>query len=517
MPYSPEREFAAEDDLGTLDTCRSVCGYYPVRLEVVALSRTVRELHTGVPAVEDLRGLYGGRRKIRAERRSLLIYLGVAYAFTWLLWVPPLLGALPEGWALPSPDKYAQLAVEGFADNQHLLLAVVFSVAVYGPLLGALIATGHERGPRGGPDLLARTFNLRVLLRWYLVALIIAAGMSYPAKACWPGPPATWGQPMLDVGTRLALFVPILLLQLLTSGLGEKPGWRGYLLPRLQKRFRPVRTVWLLGLAWAVWHYPLTTIYALSGVPADAPAPAGVITVVIALLSQTIGMIGLTYVYVWLFNRTCSIFLMIVFHALTNALPFLRPAGARPVGDRRRPLFHGSSCWSCGSSPVGTSGLQASEGSAPRRHRVIQRQPALRRHQQHPNRGELLRHRRGCRGRSPRRSWCPPRHRRARRPPAKPPPSLTDRRHSPALAHGSRLTMSSTLWLRTTGRPGDGSIGPGPEVVQPAATHPPTRPTRASTSGTSRKRLKGAEPASCVVDRGSTAACSRPPGTRSAG
>lgn len=49
------------------------------------------------------------------------------------------------------------------------------------------------------------------------------------------------------------------------------------------------------------------------------------ITIVIALLSLTLGLIGLTYLYVWLFNRTNSIFLMIVFHALINALPFLLP------------------------------------------------------------------------------------------------------------------------------------------------------------------------------------------------
>jgi membrane protease YdiL (CAAX protease family) len=55
-----------------------------------------------------------------------------------------------------------------------------------------------------------------------------------------------------------------------------------------------------------------------------------VVTVVIALLSQTIGMIGISYVYVWLFNRTRSIFLMIVFHALTNALPFLVPPALGP-------------------------------------------------------------------------------------------------------------------------------------------------------------------------------------------
>jgi uncharacterized protein len=265
----------------------------------------------------------------RRGHRSLLIYLSVAYAFTWLLWVPPLLDALPRGWALPSPDKYAQLAAEGFVNNRHVLLAVTFSVAVYGPLLGALIATGHERGSHGVRELLARIFNPRVARRWYLIALMIAVAVSYvPTLLAWMT--GGLGVSLLDAGARFALFVPILLLQLLTSGLGEEPGWRGYLLPRLQERFSPVRSVWLLGLAWAVWHYPLTAIYALSGVPADAPAPVGVVTVVIALLSQTIGMIGISYVYVWLFNRTRSIFLMIVFHALTNALPFLVPPALGP-------------------------------------------------------------------------------------------------------------------------------------------------------------------------------------------
>lgn len=274
--------------------------------------------------VEDLGGPDMEAVDNRRGHRSLLVYLFVAYAFTWLLWIPALLDALPRGWAMPSPDQYALLAAKGFADNRHLLLALAFSVAVYGPLLGALVATGYEHGSQGVRDLLAWTFNPRVAPRWYLVALIIAVALSYvPTLLAWIT--GNLGPPLLDAGTRLLLFVPILLLQLLTSGLGEEPGWRGYLLPRLQDRFSPVRSVWLLGLAWAVWHYPLTAIYALSGVPPDAPAPSGVVTIVIALLSQTIGMIGLTYVYVWLFNRTRSIFLMIVFHALTNALPFLVP------------------------------------------------------------------------------------------------------------------------------------------------------------------------------------------------
>jgi hypothetical protein len=52
---------------------------------------------------------------------------------------------------------------------------------------------------------------------------------------------------------------------------------------------------------------------------------------VIGLIIQTIGVIGVTYVYVWLFNRTRSIFLMIVFHALSNTLPFLIPVIQGPL------------------------------------------------------------------------------------------------------------------------------------------------------------------------------------------
>jgi NAD(P)-dependent dehydrogenase (short-subunit alcohol dehydrogenase family) len=79
--------------------------------------------------------------------------LFVAYLFTWLLWVPTLLDALPRGWALPSPDNYAQLAAEGFADNHHLLPALVFSVAVFGPIARGADLNRPRRGSQGVRDL----------------------------------------------------------------------------------------------------------------------------------------------------------------------------------------------------------------------------------------------------------------------------------------------------------------------------------------------------------------------------
>jgi membrane protease YdiL (CAAX protease family) len=52
----------------------------------------------------------------------------------------------------------------------------------------------------------------------------------------------------------LALLYPGVLL---TSPLGEEPGWRGYALPKLQRMIGPFWATMLLGAVWAMWHLPL--------------------------------------------------------------------------------------------------------------------------------------------------------------------------------------------------------------------------------------------------------------------
>jgi uncharacterized protein len=43
---------------------------------------------------------------------------------------------------------------------------------------------------------------------------------------------------------------------LLGGPLGEEPGWRGFVLPRLQPRFGPLGGTLLLGFLWGCWHLP---------------------------------------------------------------------------------------------------------------------------------------------------------------------------------------------------------------------------------------------------------------------
>ncbi len=58
----------------------------------------------------------------------------------------------------------------------------------------------------------------------------------------------------------LFIFVSTLMIypfSLFGGPLNEEPGWRGFLTPRVQKRFSPLVTGLFIGVIWSVWHAPL--------------------------------------------------------------------------------------------------------------------------------------------------------------------------------------------------------------------------------------------------------------------
>lgn len=97
------------------------------------------------------------------------------------------------------------------------------------------------------------------------------------------------------------------ILQLALGGpLAEEIGWRGFLLPRLQRKLSPFQASLAIGIVWACWHLPLYFI-------ADTSQYGNSFYV---FLMATIGYaIAIT----WVFNRTNgSLLISILFHTAIN-------------------------------------------------------------------------------------------------------------------------------------------------------------------------------------------------------
>ena len=63
--------------------------------------------------------------------------------------------------------------------------------------------------------------------------------------------------PVLPSAALLVAYLPGLILQMLTTGLAEEPGWRDFATPRLQRRYGPLLGTLILGPLWGAWHLPL--------------------------------------------------------------------------------------------------------------------------------------------------------------------------------------------------------------------------------------------------------------------
>jgi len=218
---------------------------------VIVVSATVARQSTAMPT---------GALRGWVQRRPVIAFVVLAYTLSWLTWLPALLG---------------------FGGR----VAVV--VGGLGPLVAAVVVTRYLGGSvRAWMRPIARW---RVPVRYYIYALGL--------------PPLLYG--VIDILLALlgydvdlsllaerapAYLATLGLVAVLGGGL-EEPGWRGFALPRLERRYTPVVATLILGLAWGLWHVPLY-------------GPLGFVVPLV-----------LAFFYTWLYNRTGSVLLCILLHA----------------------------------------------------------------------------------------------------------------------------------------------------------------------------------------------------------
>jgi len=135
----------------------------------------------------------------------------------------------------------------GLLHNLPPLAFLFVIVGGLGPSLSGLLITWLIYGREGIQALGARLRNWQVG-RWWLALLIIPSVSAITPLLRW------MAGYTLDTGAMLGLIVPGLGLGF-TAGLMEEFGWRGFLLPRLLKRYSPLISALLVGLVWGgLWH-----------------------------------------------------------------------------------------------------------------------------------------------------------------------------------------------------------------------------------------------------------------------
>jgi uncharacterized protein len=174
-----------------------------------------------------------------------------------------------------------------------------------GPLVAALVVIGVAEGKAGYRDLGARMIRWRVGWAWWLVA--VATPLAVLAVAAVANV-AIWGAPVPLLATlawsQLALGAAVRFVNPLDGPLGEEPGWRGYALPQLQAQHTPLVSGLVLAALVALWHLPLVA----SGMLAPVGLPI---------------TFAITFVYVWLFNRTGgSVLMTMVFHIAQGTVSY---------------------------------------------------------------------------------------------------------------------------------------------------------------------------------------------------
>lgn len=155
--------------------------------------------------------------------REIATYFLLAYGISLVLWLPVLTG--------------------------RKVLPIFLSAGTVGPTLAAVatqrIFARNWKAVRIWSTLPNLLFGIAIGASPVLIAALTAAFfMTKSGFERWQ-----W--------SALAQLLTLFIQNLVGGPLGEEAGWRGFALPRLQRRFDPVTSSLVLGFFWANWHLPL--------------------------------------------------------------------------------------------------------------------------------------------------------------------------------------------------------------------------------------------------------------------
>ncbi len=146
---------------------------------------------------------------------------------------------------------YAPWVLASYGVFQSDLVFLFVIVGGVSPTIAALAATQLEFGKEGAKCLFGQ-FGLKGFSKlWFLAAVFLPLALATCAILLWSIAGGTY---VLDV-VKLAEFLPLLIVSFLMN-MWEEIGWRGYALPTLQKKHNALVSSLIVGVFWALWHWP---------------------------------------------------------------------------------------------------------------------------------------------------------------------------------------------------------------------------------------------------------------------
>ncbi len=217
-------------------------------------------------------------------RFPLLSYFALAYLLTWGIEVPMMLAARGVvSWHLPEWLE---------------------ALAAFGPFAAAILVLGFWRGEGAVSALLNSLVHWRVPLCWWAVTLLSPfVIMCLALQLTGDLPQLLSGELLLSMSAEGKWF-GLLVMGGLLRGLGEEPGWRGFALPVLRSRAGPLLATLCLWPVWVLWHLPsflMRPEFALG-----------------AWIGFSMGMLAAAALLTLLYDRTRSVLLVAIWHALIN-------------------------------------------------------------------------------------------------------------------------------------------------------------------------------------------------------
>jgi membrane protease YdiL (CAAX protease family) len=233
--------------------------------------------------------MYKDYSSIKGDGKNIMTFYLLAFTVAWIVWMPILLSVHNI-----IPVKFP------------LWLSYLGGIA---PIGAGLLMTYREQGSQGMIDIFRRWIMIKFPIKYYFIALLL--------------PALNIVIPLLILGIKeiptLSRWLPLYLIQLplITAiAIFEEAGWRGYASPRLQEKFGKYPASILMGMLWAVWHWPYWLTPGLGFITGLSFNKT-----IIALFLTLVGTAAFETQLSWLFNKVKgSIFFACFFHAAYNSL-----------------------------------------------------------------------------------------------------------------------------------------------------------------------------------------------------